>query len=76
LGHKEVFHTEQQLSSFHKSLFFKKLKMPLLVVMSAVDWWKSAENKNRLGFLPSGVRWIFLRLFGKALTFSTKSLAG
>jgi hypothetical protein len=39
--------------------------------MSTVDWWKSAGNKNLIGFLPSGVRWIFLRSFGKARGFPT-----
>jgi hypothetical protein len=45
--------------------FRKRIKMTLLVVMTAVDSWKSPRTPTLVGFLISGVQWIFLRPFGK-----------
>jgi hypothetical protein len=54
------FSQKQQEESFQKQKTVK-----LVVVMSAVDWWKNERAPNRLRFLRPGVRWNFLRRFGK-----------
>jgi len=45
--------------------FRKRIKMTLLVVMTAVDSWKSLQTPPLVGFLITRVQWIFLRPFGK-----------
>jgi hypothetical protein len=45
--------------------FRKRIKMTLLVVMTAVDSWKSLRTPTLVGFLIACVQWIFLRPFEK-----------
>jgi len=48
----------------------KKIELiKLVVVMSAVDWWKSSQTLAPLENCPHGVAWISMRICGKtALT--------
>ena len=52
-----------------------KIKITLLVVMSAVNWWKWFRNETPVEFLLTGVRWNSLRSFGKVLVFRRHSAA-
>jgi hypothetical protein len=51
---------------------FQKINLnSLLVVMTAVDWWKSHKQETLIGFLKSSVQWIFLRQFGNPQVIPT-----
>jgi hypothetical protein len=68
LGH---LHKPQQASQKYSL----NQKDTLLVVMSAVDWWKSLQTETLLGSFASGVRWNILRLVGKLRAMLVSSLA-
>jgi hypothetical protein len=58
----------QQQQALQESLRRRK-NIKLVVVMSAVDWWKSSPVECLGALRPAGVRWNFLRLFGKRVAF-------
>jgi len=54
-----------QNSSSARGFLYRKEKLTLVVVMSAVDWWKSARYIRLPVFFAAGVQWILVRGFGK-----------
>jgi hypothetical protein len=70
-GKHSRFATFSQTRQTSQDSFPNKIKTPLVVVMSAVDWWKSSKDEALTDFLRSGVRWMVWRLLGKLEGFSS-----
>jgi hypothetical protein len=59
------FTTPQHNKSYKAVSRALKRKRALVVVMTAVNWWKNAPRASRATFFRAPVRWNFLRRFGK-----------
>jgi hypothetical protein len=60
---KQGFSQAQELSQKQSD---KNTAIKLVVVMSAVDWWKSSRTRTRLDDSSTGVTWISGRNCGKS----------
>jgi hypothetical protein len=62
-----------QSNKTHQRIFLRmEKKEELVVVMSAVDWWKSEETAVLARFFDRCVRWNFLRECGKGEVQASK----
>jgi hypothetical protein len=68
------FHTTNNPHKFQKAFSYSE-KSSLLVVMSAVNSWKSPWRECLPTFLQMSVQWNFLRLFGKVVIFKNTLVA-